>query len=428
MRSAYQDLTTSKLDEVISGLEIEFASWKEKQLHLDMSRGKPSPEQVKLSMPLLDVLNSTSSLSDGDAIVDNYGSPDGLPSARALAAEILGVSPASVIVSGSSSVNLMHDLVARAFTHGVLGGEPFYKQGKIRWLCPAPGYDRHFTITESFGFENIAIPMTDEGPDMDLVRSYVEHDPSVKGIWCNPKFSNPTGICYSDRVVKELVDLTPAAPDFRIYWDNAYAVHNFYDEDTELLNIFAYAKKQGVKNRVYGFGSFAKITFPSSAIAFLCADTEDFASIHAAFNEARVSSEKFSQLIHARYFSGLADVRAHMKLHAHLLRPRFDLVEHTLTQKLSPCGVASWSHPKGGYFVDLEVVPGCAKAIVDTMKEAGVLLTDAGACWPGGKDPHDTTIRIAPTYPSMQDLSCALEVLCCVTKLVCAKKLRHKLD
>lgn len=428
MRSAYQQLPASELDQLIDELAQEYKSYQDEHLHLDMSRGKPSPEQVKLSMPLLDVLNSRSTLEDGDAIVDNYGSPDGLPSARALAAEILGVSPQHVIVAGSSSVNLMHDLITRAFTHGVLGSDAFYKQGTIRWLCPAPGYDRHFKITESFGFENIAIPMTDEGPDMDLVRHYVEHDARVKGIWCNPKYSNPTGVTYSDRVVKELIEMKPLAPDFRIYWDNAYAVHNFSDEDAKLLNIFEYAQSLGVHNRVYGFGSFAKITFPSSAIAFLCAGTEDFPAIHDAFNEARVSSEKFSQLIHARYFKDLADVRRHMKLHAALLRPRFDMVERLLSRELSELEIASWSHPMGGYFVDLEVMPGCARAVVQAMKEAGVLLTSAGACWPYGNDPHDTTIRIAPTYPHLEDLERALEILCCVVKLVCARKIQESRD
>ena len=421
MANAYQRMTNEELETTIAQLERETDKIRALGLSLDMARGKPSPEQVKLSKPMLDVLKSDTPLVDGNAIVDNYGSPDGLPSARRLAAEILDVDEENVIVSGSSSLNLMHDLVANGFVHGIAGQEPWYRQGEIKFLCPSPGYDRHFAISERFGITNVPIPMGPDGPDMKMVAELVESDPKVKGIWCVPKYANPTGITYSDEVVRRFASLRPAAPDFRIFWDNAYAVHTFGDEEDELLNIFGALADAGNDNLVYEFGSTAKVTFPSSGIAFVTASPKDMAEIRSAFAIERVSCEKFSQLAHARFLHDLAGVRAQMAKHAAIVRPRFELVEQKLTEGLGDLGIASWTHPHGGYFVSFDGPEGSAKAIVSLMKELGVIMTGAGATWPYGHDPLDTNIRIAPTYPSLEDLGSALDVFVVVVKLVSAR-------
>lgn len=421
MPNVYQTMSAEELDAAIAELKSQAEEVRAQHLKLDMARGKPSPDQTALSKPMLDLLTSTTPLVDGDASVDNYGTPEGLPSARRLAAEILEVDPANVVVSGSSSLNLMHDLVTHAFTNGVAGNKPFYEQGEVKWLCPAPGYDRHFTVTAHLGIKNIPVPMTDEGPDMAVVQRMVEEDPSVKGIWCVPKYANPTGIVYSDAVVRRFAALEPAAPDFRIYWDNAYVVHTFGDEDTPLLNIFDALKEAGKSDLVYEFGSTAKVTFPSSGIAFVAASPADIADIRKAFAVERVSSEKFSQLAHALFLKDRAGVLEHMKKHAALLKPRFDLVESKLSEGLGDLGVATWSHPTGGYFVSFDGPEGSARRIVRLMADLGVKLTPAGATWPYGKDPHDTNIRIAPTYPSLDDLSRALDVFVIAVKLVAAE-------
>ena len=421
MPNAYERMSDDELRQAVASLEGEAAELRARNLKLDMARGKPSPEQTALSRPLLDVLTSTSDLTDGDAIVDNYGTPEGLPSARALAGQILGVPAENVVVSGSSSLNLMHDLVARAFTNGIAGQDPFYKQGKVKWLCPAPGYDRHFRVTEDLGIENVVVPMREDGPDMDLVQELVEGDPTVKGIWCVPKYANPTGVTYSDEVVRRFASLKPSAPDFRIFWDNAYVVHCFGEEDDRLLNIFDAIREAGGGHLAYEFGSTAKVTFPSSGIAFVAADDEDIKAVRAAFAVERVSSEKLSQLAHARYFKDLDGVRAHMRRHAAIVGPRFALVEDKLTAGLADLGVATWTHPHGGYFVSFDGPEGSAKRIVALMADLGVKLTPAGATWPGGRDPRDTNIRIAPTYPSLDDLGLALDVFVVAVKLVSAQ-------
>lgn len=425
MQNVYESMTSEELDAAIANLEAQANDFRAQNLKLDMARGKPSSDQTALSRPMLDLVNSSVSFEDGNARVDNYGNPDGLPSARKLAAEILDVDPANVVVSGSSSVNLMHDLVVHAFTNGVAGNKPFYQQGEVKWLCPSPGYDRHFTITSHLGIKNVPVPMTDEGPDMSVVQRLVEEDPSVKGIWCVPKYSNPTGVVYSDAVVRRFAQLNPAAPDFRVYWDNAYAVHTFGDKDTPLLNIFDALRGAGKTDLVYEFGSTAKVTFPSSGIAFVTASPADIADIRKAFAVERVSPEKFSQLAHVLFLKDLAGVKEHMKKHAALLRPRFDLVEQKLTDGLGQTGVATWTHPTGGYFVSFDGPEGSARRIVKLMGDLGVKLTPAGATWPYGKDPRDTNIRIAPTYPAIEDLSKALDVFVVAVKLVSAKLVRE---
>jgi DNA-binding transcriptional MocR family regulator len=421
MPNAYQLLSTAELDSLIDQLEQATDEIRAKGLKLDMARGKPSPEQTALSRPMLDMLTSETPLVDGNAIIDNYGTPDGLPCARKLAAEILDVDPANVIVNGSSSLNLMHDLVVNGLTRGIAGQEPWFRQGEIKFLCPSPGYDRHFAITASFGITNVPVPLLEDGPDMDVVAELVENDPQVKGIWCVPKYANPTGITYSDEVVRRFAALKPAAPDFRIFWDNAYAVHAFGDTDDKLLNIFEALKDAGNDNLVYEFASTAKVTFPSSGLAFITASEADMAEIRAAFAVSRVSCEKFSQFAHARFLRDLDGVREQMAKHATLVRPRFELVERKLTEGLGDLGIASWTHPHGGYFVSFEGPEGSAKKIVSLMKELGVIMTGAGATWPYGNDPKDTNVRIAPTYPSLEDLGAALDVFVVVVKLVAAR-------
>ena len=427
MPNAYQNMTDAQLDAAIAELEAQADDLRALNLKLDMARGKPSPGQTALSKPMLDLLTADSDLSDQGVDADNYGAPDGLPSARALAAELLGVDAANVSVMGSSSLNLMYDCVEHGYVHGIGGGEPWCKQGVVKFLCPAPGYDRHFTVTESFGIQNVPVPMREDGPDMDVVREYVEKDATVKGVWCVPKYANPTGVTYSDDVVRAFAALSPAAPDFRIFWDNAYAVHTFDGEGDQLMNIFdALAEQGGEKNLVYEFASTAKVTFPSSGMAWVTASPADMAELRRAFSAMRVSPEKISQLAHVKFLKDAAGVAEHMRRHAALVAPRFALVEEKLTAGLGELGCATWTHPKGGYFVSFEGPQGSAKAIVELARELGVTLTPAGAPWPYGRDPEDTNIRIAPTYPSLEELGQALDVFVVAVKLVSARLARSE--
>lgn len=426
MPNAYQKMTDAQLDAAIAELERQAADLRALNLKLDMARGKPSPEQTALSKPMLDLLSADSDLSDQGVDADNYGAPDGLPSARALAAELLGVDAANVSVMGSSSLNIMYDCVEHGYVHGIGGERPWCQQGEVKFLCPAPGYDRHFTVTESFGIKNVPVPMREDGPDMDVVREYVEKDATVKGIWCVPKYANPTGITYSDDVVRAFAALKPAAPDFRIFWDNAYAVHTFEGEGDELLNIFDALAEAGAENLVYEFASTAKVTFPSSGMAWVTASPADMAELRRAFAAMRVSPEKISQLAHVRFLKDAAGVAEHMKRHAALVAPRFALVEKKLTAGLGALDCAAWTHPKGGYFVSFEGPEGSAKAVVSLAKELGVTLTPAGAPWPYGNDSRDTNIRIAPTYPTLDELGQALDVFVVAVKLVSARLARSE--
>lgn len=435
-QNAYQKMSDAELNQALERIGQEARTLGEKNLKLDMARGKPSPAQTALSKPLLDELNSTSDLTDNGSFADNYGDPWGLPSARAFAAKLTSVPADQVIVNGSSSLNLMHDIISHAVTHG-LAGQPSWAeqmaaakaQGTtLKFLCPAPGYDRHFAITQHYGFENVAVPMTEDGPNMDIVKELVENDSSVKGIWCVPRFANPTGITYSDEVVRAFANLKPAAPDFRIFWDNAYAFHAFVpdSEAPQLLNIFDVLAEVAVaentqKNLVIAFASTAKVTFPSSGMAWVAASPVDIKEIQSAFKVARVSPEKISQLAHVRFLRDAQGVAIHMQKHADLLRPRFELVERKLQEGLGDLGVATWSHPKGGYFVSFDGPVGSARAIVSRAHELGVTMTPAGATWPGGKDPFDTNIRIAPSYPTLEELDAALDVFIVAVKQVSAR-------
>ena len=421
MQTLFSTYSTDQLDDLISTLEAEADAVRARGLALDMARGKPGPAQYDLSRPMLDLLTSESDLTDEGADAANYGVPDGLPSARRLAAEILEVDPKNVLVCGSSSLNLMHDTIVMCYTKGIGGCEPWVRQGNVKFLCPSPGYDRHFAVTARYGIENVPVAVGDDGPDMDEVARLVEGDASVKGIWCVPKYANPTGITYSDEAVRRFAALRPAAPDFRIFWDNAYVVHDLYEEGDHLLNIFDALAEAGVTDRVFEFASTAKVTFPSSGMAFVTASANDIAELRAAFAIERVSPEKLTQLMHTRFLRDRAGVEAHMAKHAELLRPRFELVASKLESGLADLGCCSWTSPRGGYFVSFDGPEGSAKAIVALMADLGVTLTGAGATWPYGRDPRDTNIRIAPTFPPLDDLAEALDVFVLATRLVCAR-------
>lgn len=428
MASVYEQMTNEELDEQIAQLEAEAEKLRARGLKLDMARGKPSPEQVDLSRPMLDVLTSSTDLVDEGVDTGNYGCPDGLPAARRLMADLLGVDADNLILGGSSSLNIMHDVIVHGWIHGVRGCEPHAVQaarGPLKFLCPSPGYDRHFAVSASVGYTNVPVRMTPEGPDMDEVVRLVENDPTVKGIWCVPKYSNPTGVTYSDEVVRRFAALRPAAPDFRIFWDNAYAIHDLNEEPDYLLDIFGAVAAEDHDNLVYEFASTSKVTFPGSGIACVVASPADIADLRKTFNVERVCSDKLMQLAHVRWFGDADGVRAHMVEHARILAPRFDLVDEKLESGLGDLECATWSRPRGGYFVSFDGPKGSAKKIVALAEELGVKMTPAGATWPYGKDPDDTNIRIAPSYPSLEDLGAALDVFVTCVRLVSARLARE---
>lgn len=424
----YQEMTREELLAEKEALAQEYERIWGLGLSLDMSRGKPSAEQLKLTEGLLDVIHSGTTLKSEDGIdVRNYGTLEGIPEARRLIGEMLGCDPDNVVIYGNSSLNIMYDQVARAMLFGLLGSMPWSKLDTVRFLCPVPGYDRHFAITGEFGIEMIPIPMTESGPDMDLVEEYVNNDASVKGIWCVPKYSNPQGIVYSDETVRRFAALTPAAEDFRIFWDNAYAVHHLYEDDqAEILNILEECEKAGHPDMVFEFCSTSKITFPGSGIAAIAASPANIAEIKRRLSIQTIGHDKINQLRHVAYFRNMDGVRAHMMKYAGIMRPKFEMLEELLGKEIAPRGIGSWIQPKGGYFICFEALPGCAKAIVEKCKAAGVVLTSAGAPFPYGKDETDSVIRIAPTYPSMEELRQAASVFVTVVRLVSAEKLLYQ--
>jgi aspartate/methionine/tyrosine aminotransferase len=422
---SYSELTRDELLTIKDELEKEYKEAASKGLKLDMSRGKPAAKQLDLSRDMLDVVNSSSDLKCEDGVdVRNYGILDGISEAKKIMADILGVSSDNVIVFGNASLNIMYDMVSRAMLFGILGSTPWSKLDKVKFLCPVPGYDRHFAITELFGVEMINIPMKADGPDMDLVEKYVNNDESVKGIWCVPKYSNPQGITYSDEVVKRFAALKPAAKDFRIFWDNAYAIHDLYEDDKdELLEIFAECKKNGNEDMVYEFCSTSKVTFAGGGISALAASKANIDDVKRTMTIQTIGHDKVNQLRHARYFKDVNGVYDHMKKHAAILRPKFEAVINEFEKELSGLGIASWVKPKGGYFISFETMQGCAKAVVAKCKEAGVTLTGAGATYPYKKDPNDSNIRIAPSLPTEEELKQATELFILCVKLVSVDKL-----
>lgn len=421
----YQEMSKDELLVLKNELEAEYKAFKDRNLKLDMSRGKPSKAQLDLSMGMMDVLHSGTELSGIEGVdCRNYGVLDGIREAKELLSAISEVDPDKIIIYGNSSLNVMYDTVARSMTHGVMGHTPWCKLDKVKFLCPAPGYDRHFAITEYFGIEMITIPMTPEGPDMDLVEKYVTEDEAVKGIWCVPKYSNPQGISYSDETVRRFAALEPAAPDFRIYWDNAYSVHHLYDDDQDIvLEILDECEKAGHPDMVYKFTSTSKISFPGSGIAAIATSPANIAEIKKQMTIQTIGHDKLNQLRHVRFFKDLNGVVEHMRKHADILRPKFEIVIKTLEDNLGGLGIGTWTNPKGGYFISFDSMDGCAKAIVAKAKEAGVVLTGAGATYPYGKDPHDSNIRIAPSFPTVEELELAAQLFVLCVKLVSVEKL-----
>ena len=421
----YDEMSREDLRHELETLNREYRRLQGREMHLDMSRGKPCIEQLNLSMGLMDVLDSTSDLTCEDGTdCRNYGQLTGIEEARVLLGDMMENNPNDIIIYGNSSLNVMYDAVSRAYTHGVMGSEPWCRQGRVKFLCPVPGYDRHFAITEYFGIEMIPVPMTSTGPDMAVVEKLVAEDESIKGIWCVPKYSNPSGISYSDETVRRFARLKPAARDFRIFWDNAYGMHHLYDDRQDyLIEILAECKRAGNPDLVYKFASTSKITFPGSGIAALATSPNNMEDIKKQLRHQTIGHDKVNQLRHVRFFKDIHGMVEHMRLHADILRPKFEMVENTMEAELGGLGIGTWTNPLGGYFIGFESLPGCAKAIVARCKKAGVTMTPAGATWPYGKDPLDTSIRIAPTFPSLEDLEAAAKLFCLCVRLVSAEKI-----
>ena len=423
--TAYKDLSVEELKSLKSELEAKFAEIKAQNLKLDMSRGKPSKAQLDLSMGMMDVLSSDADLICEEGVdCRNYGVLDGINEAKQLLSDMSEVPKENIIIFGNSSLNVMYDTISRSMTHGVMGSTPWCKLDKVKFLCPVPGYDRHFAITEHFGIEMINIPMTEEGPNMDMVEALVNNDDSVKGIWCVPKYSNPQGITYSDTTVRRFARLKPAAKDFRIYWDNAYTIHHLYEDKQDyLIEILMACKQEGNPDMVYKFCSTSKISFPGSGIAAIAASTANLADIRKQMTIQTIGHDKVNQLRHARFFKDIHGVVEHMKQHADILRPKFEAVIDVLEKELGGLEIGSWIKPRGGYFISFDSLDGCAKAIVAKAKGAGVIMTGAGATFPYGKDPKDSNIRIAPSFPTPKELALAAEIFVLSVKLVSIDKI-----
>jgi len=422
---SYKEMTKEELSALKADLEKQYADAKAKGLKLDMSRGKPAVSQLDTVRGMMDVLSSASDYKSEEGIeCRNYGALEGIKEARILMSDLMGVPYDQVIVCGNSSLNVMYDTITRSMILGVMGEKPWCKLDKVKFLCPVPGYDRHFAITEQMGIEMIPVAMTENGPDMDVVEEYVNNDESVKGIWCVPKYSNPQGISYSDETVRRFAALKPAAKDFRIFWDNAYVVHHLYeDRQDEILDIISECEKAGNPDIVYEFASTSKISFSGSGISAIATSKANLDYIKKAMTIQTIGPDKMNQLRHVRYFKNLDGIKAQMKKHADLLRPKFDAVLSCLEEELGSLEIGTWIKPNGGYFITFESLEGCAKAIVAKCKEAGVVLTSAGACFPYGKDPKDSVIRIAPSFPTPEEMAKATELFVLCVKLTSVEKL-----
>ena len=413
-----KDCPVGQLETLLRQLREEYQGYQARGLSLDMSRGKPNTQQLDLCQGMLDTVSSSlGAVSESGIDCRNYGLLDGLPEVRRLLADMLQVAEDEIIVGGNSSLNLMYDCMTRALLYGVYGSDkPWCKEPEIKFLCPVPGYDRHFAITQHFGIKMINIDMTPEGPDMDQVERYIT-DPAVKGIWCVPKYSNPTGVTYSNRVVRRFAKLCPAARDFRIFWDNAYTIHDLYDEGDTLLDLFALLKDQGKEDMVFSFGSTSKISFAGAGLAAVAASRRNIQFMMRQLSIQTISYDKISQLMHVRFFGDYRRMKEHMKLHAAILRPKFQLVQDICREELEGLGVAGWTEPRGGYFISFQTLPHCAKRTVALCKNAGVTLTSAGATFPYGIDPEDSNIRIAPSYPTLEELETAARLFCLAVKI-----------
>lgn len=425
---AYQHMKKEELLVLKKELEARLKEIKSRGLQLDMSRGKPGEDQLALSMKMLDTINSSSNMNS-EAGIDtrNYGLVDGLPEAKKLLADMTGTVPENVIVLGNASLNVMFDTISRSMTHGVMGNTPWSKlDHPVKFLCPAPGYDRHFSITEYFGIEMIPVEMTKDGPDMDLVEKLVREDEAVKGIWCVPKYSNPQGYTYSPETVRRFANLEPKAKDFRIFWDNAYALHHLYPEperQDQLADILSLCKEAGKPDMVYEFASTSKVTFPGSGISMLAASEGNRKEILKHLSIQTIGHDKINQLRHVRFLKDMDGVREQMNKQGELTLIKFKIVWEALEKELSGLEIGTWEYPRGGYFISFETLEGCAKAVVAKAKDSGLTLTPAGASFPYGNDPKDTNIRIAPTYPSLEELKLAGEVFVLCVKLVSIDKI-----
>ena len=423
---ALKDMNQAELTAFYNDCKAQYADYQAQGLKLDMSRGKPSPKQLDLSAGLLDCLKAEDMKGEsGD--YRNYGVLDGIPEAKAPFAPMLQVEPDEVFMFGNASLQAMYFCISHAFTHGVMGNTPWCKLDKVKFLCPVPGYDRHFRITEFFGVEMINIPTDENGPDMALVEQYVNNDPAVKGIWCVPQYANPSGIVYSDETVKRFASLKPAAPDFRIYWDNAYCIHHLVENPKIILPILAEAKKAGNADIVYEFASTAKVTFAGAGVSMLAASKDNLKDLTKALGTFTISFDKVNQIRHVKFFGGkYENVVKHMEKQKAELAPKFACVLDTLNKEIRPLGIGQWTEPQGGYFVSFNAPSGTAKRIVELCKEAGVVLTGAGAAFPYGKDPEDSNIRIAPSYPEVDELQKAMDLFVLCVKFAAAEQLLQK--
>lgn len=418
----YYSLSKEELQKEFADVSLEYERLRSMHLSLDMSRGKPGFDSMDVSEKMFDMVGNHIGFKNIDGIdCRNYGGLDGLVELKNLFAEILELEPDQIIVGGNSSLNMMFDTIAQAMTHG-MGAEPWCRQEGLKFLCPVPGYDRHFAITEYFGFELIAVPMTEEGPDMDKVEDLVK-DEKVKGIWCVPKYSNPEGLTYSDEVVCRMARLKPAAADFRIFWDNAYVVHDLYDEGDKLLNIYSECVKAGNPDLPIIFTSTSKITFPGAGVAAEAASPNNVALLKGRMKFQTIGPDKLNQLRHARIFKSATDVRTHMKKHAEILRPKFEAVLDELNSQLADKNIARWTTPRGGYFISLYVPKGCASRVEELCANAGMILTSAGATYPYGIDPDDSNLRIAPSYPGIDELKKASSILCLAVRYAVLEQL-----
>lgn len=423
-RKPISEMTAEELQALCTAEQSRLDSWSEMNLTLDLTRGKPNQAQLDLSSKLLSAVSDRGDCFSANGLdCRNYGILDGLPETKKLFSDLLGIPAERILVLGNSSLNTMYDTLVRAMLFGVAGGhEPWCRQGRIKFICPSPGYDRHFTICRTLGIEMIPVKMTKDGPDMDEVYDIACSDPSVKGIWCVPKFSNPEGITYSDEVVDLIAAMKPAAPDFRIFWDNAYAVHELYDENVHLADIFEKAREHGTEDNIFYFASTSKITFPGSGLAIMAASEKNLEQIRPIIATQTIGYDKINQMRHVKFFGNAEGIREHMRKQAAILRPKFELVEKLFHEHLDGYGVAHWSEPRGGYFISLYVSEGCARRVYQLARSVGVTLTTAGSTYPYGRDPHNANLRIAPTYPETDELKQAIEILCTCIKLACAEK------